>query len=167
MRFLEYERWLEERVANASFEDGCVHIGPWATPTVTPNKPPWDLEWVILFKGDYYLRLVEHWYRRGSHLGGGGYRKTFSFHYGPTNPNRNAEGVPLPSDLYPAVLRIDDDDDWRGAHLHFDGENHIIQARVKNLRISDVDLFDFIEAVLEHRRTGKRFDEIMDFEVTK
>jgi len=38
---------------------------------------------------------------------------------------------------------------------------------VKNLRISDVDLFDFIEAVLEHRRTGKRFDEIMDFEVTK
>jgi len=167
MRFSEYELWLAKQAVNTSFEEGCVHIGPYATPTVEPNKPPWDFEWTVLFKDGHYLRVVEHWYRRGSHLGGGGYRKTFSFHYGPANPSRSTEGVPVPSDAYPAILRIDSDDDWRGPHLHLDGEDHIHQSRVKNLRISDIDPFDFIKAVMEHRKSGEKFEKIMSFTVTK
>ncbi len=71
------------------------------------------------------------------------------------------------SDAYPAVIRIDQDADWRGPHLHFDGEDHIAQSRVKNLRISDVDPFLFIRAVMEHRRSGDRFDNILRFDGDK
>jgi hypothetical protein len=166
MRFPEYEKWLAEEVANASLEEGCVSIGPFATPT-PPDRAPWEMDWTVLFADGQYFRLKEHWYRRATHLGGNGYRKTFSFHYGPTNPDKDADGVPIASDLYPAIIRIDEDDDWRGPHIHFDGEEHIPQSRVMGLPITRLDPFDFIRAVMKHRRTHARFDQIMGFTVTK
>jgi hypothetical protein len=109
---------------------------------------------------------VENWYRRGSNLGGGGYRNAFSFHYGPANPSKDSEGIPLHSEAHPAIIRIDQDDRI-GPHIHYGGEDHIPQARVRNLRISDVDPFQFIRAVVEHRQSGERFDKILGFMVTK
>lgn len=167
MHFPEYVTWLEEQVAETALDQGCIQIGPFATPTVTPNKPPWKFEWTVLFQDGHYFRIVENWYRRSSNLGGKGYRSAFSFHYGPTNPATNDEGVPLPGREYPAIIRIDQDADWRGPHLHFGGEDHIPQGRVQNLRISDVDPFEFISAVIEHRRSNEGFDKIMRFTVTK
>jgi hypothetical protein len=166
MHFPEYAKWLAEQVANTTFEKGCVQIGPFATPTVTPDKPPWQMEWTIFFKDGLFLHVVENWYRRGSTLGGGGYRKHFSFHYGPANPARDTDGIPLRSELYPAIIRIDQDDQI-GPHLHYEGEDHIPQDRVKNLRISDMEPFQFIRAVNEYRRSGDKFDKILRFTVTK
>ena len=167
MRFAEYETWLSGQVDSLVLESGSIQIGPYTTPTVAPNKPPWDMEWTVLFRDGMYFRVVEHWYRRSSALGGHGYRKTFSFHYGPTNPRKDDEGIPFPSDRFPAMIRIDLDVDWRGPHIHFNGEDHILQGRVKNLRISDVEPFEFIRAVMQHRASGETFDKIMQFTVTK
>lgn len=166
MHFPEYEKWLTDQVAGIALEQGCVGIGPYATPTVTPNKPPWQMEWTVIFPDGLYFRVKENWFRRGSHLGGGGYRKQFSFHYGPANPATDAEGLPMPSAAYPATIRIDQDDRI-GPHIHFEGEDHIPQRRVRNLRISDADAFDFIRAVIEHRITHDKFDKIMQFMVTR
>jgi hypothetical protein len=166
MTFAEYEAWVAEQVAGFEFDPDCVVIGPYATPTVSPNKPPWKFEWTVLFGDGFYFRVVENWYRRAAGLGGRGYRKAFSFHYGLANPAKDNEGVPLRSDEYSAIIRIDQDADWRGPHLHFGGENHIPQARVKNLRISDADPFQFIQAVIEHRQSGDKFDKILRFTVT-
>ncbi|MGP8174069.1 MAG: hypothetical protein ACLP7O_05925 [Terracidiphilus sp.] len=166
MRFPEYAKWLAEQVANTALEESCVQIGPLATPTVTPDKPPWQMEWTVFFKDGLFFRIVENWYRRASSLGGVGYRKHFSFHYGPANPERDAEGIPLRSESYPAIIRIDQDDQT-GPHLHYGGEDHIPQHRVKNLRISDAEPFEFIKAVMEHRRSHESLDKIMRFKVTK
>jgi hypothetical protein len=167
MTFSEYEEWLAEQTSGVLLDPRCVQIGPYATPTVAPNKPPWKLEWTVLFEDGFYFRVVENWYRRTASLGGRGYRKAFSFHYGPTNPAKDGEGVPLHSENYRAIIRIDQDADWRGPHIHFDGEDHIPQGKVKNLRISDVDPFHFIQAVIEHRQSGDNFDKILRFTVIK
>jgi hypothetical protein len=167
MQFAEYEKWFEEQASGFDFGAGCVSVGPYLTPTVTPNKPPWKTEWTVLFEDGFYLRVVENWYRRSASLGGRGVRKAFSFHYGPTNPAKDHEGVPIHSDEYPAIIRIDHDTDGRGPHLHFGGEDHIPQGRVQNLRISDADPFQFIRAVVDFRRNRQSFDKIMQFTVTR
>jgi hypothetical protein len=166
MRFSEYDRWFSEEVNRISLEPSCKQVGPFVTPTASPNKPPWQTEWTVLFGDDSYFRVVENWYRRKATLGGTGYREAFSFHYGPTNPDADADGVPLRSPQYPAIIRIDQDD-LNGPHLHYNGEDHIPQARVSNLRITDAELFNFIRAVQANRTSGKRFDEILGFKVTK
>jgi hypothetical protein len=166
MRFPEYEKWLLEQASCIPLEEGCTSIGPFATPTLV-NQAPWEMDWTVLFTDSHYLRVKEHWYRRGVHLGGVGYRRTFSFHYGPTNPDRDEDGIPLPSGEYPAIIRIDEDDDWRGPHMHFCGENHIPQTRVKGLPITRLDPFEFIRAVIKQRRTNAGFDNILGFKVTK
>ena len=167
MQFAEYDRWFSEQANGFSIEPTCLSIGPYVTPTVAPNKPPWKAEWTVLYEDGFYLRVVENWFRRSTSLGGRGERKAFSFHYGPTNPAKNDEGVPLYSDDYPAIIRIDQDTDERGSHLHYEGENHILQSRVQNLRLSNADPFWFIKAVVEHRRSHESFDQIMRFTVTK
>jgi hypothetical protein len=166
MRFEEYDKWFWEQTNGIALGEGSIQIGPYVTPTVTPNKPPWKLEWTVLFEDGFYLRLKEYWYRRSASFGGSGTRQSFSFHYGPTNPSKDVEGVPIYSEGYPATIRIDQDVDWRGPHLHYKGEDHVSQTRVQNLRISDVEPFEFIRAVLEHRKTGQSFETIMRFVVT-
>ncbi len=167
MQFDEYDKWFWEQAGGVALSKGCVQIGPYVTPTVAPNKPPWKLEWTVLFEDGFYLRIKEYWYRRSASLGGRGTRCSFSFHYGATNDAKDHDGVPIYSEDCPAIIRIDQDGDWRGPHLHYNGEDHIPQRRVTNLRISDVEPFAFIRAVLEHRNTGRSFPEIMRFTVTK
>jgi hypothetical protein len=167
MKFAEYDQWFWAEADEFVWDASCVQIGPYVTPTVTPNKPPWKMEWTVLFGDGFYLRVVENWYRRSTSLGGTGVRKAFSFHYGPTNPTKDDEGVPLYSDQYPAIIRIDQDTDGRSSHLHYNGEDHVPQTRVQNLRISDADPFHFIRAVIEHRRSHQSFDQIMRFTVMK
>jgi hypothetical protein len=167
MKFTEYDHWFLEQAEGFIWDASCEHIGPYVTPTVTPDRPPWKAEWTVLFGDGFYFRVVENWYRRSANLGGRGVRKAFSFHYGPTNPVRDDEGTPLYSDDYQAIIRIDLDTDGRSAHLHYDGDDHIPQMRVQNLRISEVDPFRFIRAVVEHRSNHQSFDKIMGFTVIR
>lgn len=164
MHFAEYEKWFSEEAARVVLEPNCTQVGPFVTPTVWPNGAPWQADWTVLFNDGFYFRVVENFFRRKTILGAGGYRAAFSFHYGPTNPVADCDGVPLRSPQYPAIIRIDQDEVC-GPHLHYSGEDHILQARVLNLRISDSDMFEFIRAVIEHRSSKKRFDQIIGFTV--
>src|ERR1035437_9810839 len=70
MQFPEYEKWLTERVADTVLEQGCIQMGPFATPTVMPNKPPWQMEWTVFFRDGLFFRVKEDWFRRGLNLAG-------------------------------------------------------------------------------------------------
>lgn len=71
--------------------------------------------------------------------------------------------MPVRSSSFPALFRVDCD--RHGPHLHFAGEDHIPQARVMNLRVSDVEPFGFARAVLKHRSTKNGFDKVLNFRV--
>jgi hypothetical protein len=57
------------------------------------------------------------------------------------------------------------DCDRTGPHIHYDGQDHIVQARVNGLDIDDLDLFDFMDAVRVNRVTGRPLHEILNFTV--
>ena len=165
MQYDEYEALLNRSCSQLKLEPHCIEIGPFCTPTTTtPNTAPWQMEWCVLFPDRMYLVVRENWWDVKGERRRIGYRKDFAFHYGPANPKRNHDGIPVRDNKkFPAVLRIDSD--HKGPHLHFNGEDHILQARVLNLSISQVDVFDFVRAVLKHRRSGKGFDRILGFEI--
>jgi hypothetical protein len=170
MHYGQYAMWLRQEHSKAvlELEPHCVEAGPYLQCTIAPNKPPWQLLWVVKFADGNFLQITENWFRRRGRAigpGGVGYREHFSFHYGPANPLCDADGVPLRSKAYPAIFRIDCD--RFGPHLHFMGEDHVPQDRVKNFRISDAEPFEFFRSVLTHRATGKGFDSILQFQVTK
>jgi len=163
MEYAEYEAWFRQKYDQVSLEPGCVEIGPFLDPTPR-DKPPWKLDWCVRFPDGKYLQIKERWFPRPIRLGGRGYRKHFSFHYGEANCIYDSEGVPLKGgDAYPTIIRIDDD--AYGPHLHFNGEDHIIPNRVKGLAIPDAELFDFFSAVAECRASGRAFDKTMKFKV--
>lgn len=165
MRFTEYETWLKEQLAEIVLEPGCVEVGPFLTPTVQPNRPPWQMDWTVIFEDEMYFRVTENWFLRKANLGYRGYRAHFCFHYGKANPDRDGEGIPFRSKAYPAIFRVDLDSSPNGAHIHFGGKDHVLQDKVHGFRISDAEMFEFIRAVHEHRATGKSFDEVMKFTV--
>jgi hypothetical protein len=93
-------------------------------------------------------------------------RMHFSFHYGTTGTNFRANGFPARDKAkHPAIIRIDKD--AYGPHIHFHDEaDHIPQSRIDGMIIEKVDPFDFVRAVLQHRKTNEDFDSIMKFKVT-
>lgn len=161
MLYAQYDKWLQEQYSKIVLEPNCVEAGPYLDPTINPNKPPWKMEWAVIFDDGMYFRVTENWTNRKGV--GSGYRKHFSFHYGVANPIRDQDGIPCRSPAYPAIIRIDCD--RNGPHLHYSGEDHIQQSRVKSFRISDAEPFEFVRAVMEHRTTGKPFNEIINFQV--
>jgi len=169
MRYGDYSRWLSQEHSKAilDLQPADVEVGPYFDCTVLPNKPPWQLNWAIKFPDGKFLRVTENWFRRkvpGSIAAVVGSREHFSFHYGLANPLCDADGLPIRSGAFPAIFRIDCDK--HGPHLHFMGEDHIPQSRVKNFRILDSDPFQFFRAVLSHRAIGDGFDSILGFQVT-
>lgn len=168
MNFTRYAIQFQEKHSLISLEQDCIEIGPVLVPT-RPNSPPWKMDWAVLFSDSKYAYLYERWSPVRSHMLGAarlGFRRHFSFHYGPTNPLKGTMGIPLrDKGNYPAVIRIDVDR-WC-PHIHFHNEaDHISQTRVVNLTIEDVDPFDFMRAVLQHRSSKADFDAIMNFKVT-
>jgi hypothetical protein len=127
------------------------------------------MDWAVFFPDGMHAKLQERWYPVGRRLAGRvlkGYREHFSFHYGPTNAHRDSEGFPVRDKVgHPAIIRIDRDK--YGPHIHFHDEaDHIPQSRVAGMIIDDADMFDFVRAVLEFRRSGRGFDDIMGFTVS-
>jgi hypothetical protein len=169
MLFTDYEKWLHEQYAKivlgpqAVKAGSYVEAGPYCDPTILPNEPPWKMEWAVIFADGMSLRVTENWFKRKPMARGFGFRQHFSFHYGPANPTCDPHGIPIRSDAYPAIIRVDCD--RHGPHLHYQGDDHIPQSRVKKFRISDAEPFAFVRAVLEHRATGSEFHKILKFEV--
>jgi hypothetical protein len=163
MRFGEYVTWFEGVRQNLSLETGCTQVGPLHVPTAL-TKPPWNLDWCIRFSDGKHIKIKERWWPRSARLGGLGYRKHFSFHYGELNPVSDMLGFPVRDSVnYPGIIRIDSD--TYEPHMHYNEEDHINQNRVQGFNISDADLFNFINAVLLHRRTAEPFDKILKFTV--
>jgi hypothetical protein len=160
MRYAEYEQWLDDEHSKFVVGSECTQLGPFLTPTIDPNKPPWQMEWAIVFDDGLFFRVTENWFKRKS-MGGRGIRHHHSFHYGPANPDRDQYGIPKRSAAYPAIIRVDVD--RRGPHLHYAGNDHIPQNKVKGFDIADAEPFVFAEAVMQHRRTGESFEKILKF----
>ena len=163
MHYADYEQWLKREHSLIALDPKWVEVGPFLTPTISPNKPPWQMEWAIIFDDGLFFRVTENWFKRKS-LGGRGLRYHHSFHYGPANPQRSTEGIPNRSPAYPAIIRVDVD--RRGPHLHYGGNDHVPQSKVHGLDISNADPFIFAKAIIEHRQTGKDLAAIMKFTVT-
>jgi hypothetical protein len=167
MHYTDYARRLITEHAKISYELGFHEIGPTHNPTKLPSSPPWNMDWAVIFSGGKYAYLKERWFPetltapRSANLG---YRKHFSFHYGPANPATDPRGIPLPDPVnFPPIIRIDKDR-WP-PHVHFHGEDHIPQTRIQGFAITDAGPFEFMKAVIEHRATGVDFDTIMKFKV--
>jgi len=168
MHYLDYVSWLLAEHGRLVLETGTVEVGPLHNPTFAPSSPPWNMDWLVKFHDSHHVQIKERWFPetrvvpRGANVG---YRKHFSFHYGTTNPAVDVRGFPLRDPRnFPPIFRIDCD--RHGPHIHFHGNSHITQNRVQGLTIKNVDPFDFMKAVNEHRaNAGKDFDAIMGFKV--
>jgi len=164
MRYADYVAWFEGERRKLSLESGCTQVGPLHVPTAF-TKPPWNLDWCLRFADGKHIKLKERWWARSARLGGLGYRKHFAFHYGELNPVSDMLGFPVRDAVkFPPIIRLDSD--AYEPHLHYNGEDHIYQPRVQGLHISDVDMFDFINAVHQHRKGGEPFDRLLKFTVT-
>jgi hypothetical protein len=168
MYYTDYATRLLVERASIAFEPGVTEIGPLHNPTILPGSPPWNMDWLIRFPGRKYAYIYERWFPLRTPSRGGatrGQRRAFSFHYGTLGPLTRRNGFPaIDKANHPAIIRIDLDN--KGPHLHFHGElPHIPQEKVKGMSIEDVDPFDFVRAVLEHRRSQADFDDIMNFTV--
>lgn len=162
MRYTEYVGWFEGERGKLILESGCTQVGPLWRPTPT-SRPPWQVKWCVKFGDGKHLRVKESWAPRPVRLGGLGYRRHFSFHYGDTNPLAEMDGFPVRDNAYATTIRIDEDP--YGPHLNYDGRNHIFQPKVQGFDIARADLFEFVKAVHLHRKTGTPFHEILKFTV--
>jgi hypothetical protein len=160
----EFQARFHSESSQIQVGSGCSVLGPFVDCRSAPDRPPWSFELFILFDDGMYIRAWEAFstvFGMPRH----GRRTQFSFHYGLTPRGRDPLGRPLWSSEEPVELRIDLDR-WRADHLHHAGENHIPQARVKNLVIKEMTVTRFITATLEHRASRRPLREILGFEIT-
>jgi len=143
----------------------CTEAGPFIDSTAVLNKPPWKMEWAIIFDADgTYLRVTETWWRRKPpYLLNTGIREHFSFQYGVAGPLRDLHGIPVRDYSFQTFIRVDCD--THGPHLHYRGEDHIQQNRVDGFRIASADPFNFVRAILRHKQTGESLATILNFTI--
>lgn len=169
MYFTDYAIRLIAEHATLAFEPGAIELGPQINPTKLPGSPPWNMDWAIRFPDGKQAYLYERWFPARSPSRGAtlmGQRRAFSFHYGTTVPKMRRNGFPARDKTnHPAIIRIDLSDQY-GPHLHFHSElPHISQSKVNGMTIESISPFDFVRAVIEHRKSGTDFDAIMKFTV--
>jgi len=122
----------------------------------------WRLEWYILFSDNFYSRLCENW--SPAKMLGTAQRVHFSFHYGETPKSRDYRGAPRWNPTDPVTIRIDKDAK-SGVHMHYAGKDHIPESQVTGCNIKDIPLFEFLRIMLEHRRSNKTFNDLLDFQI--
>jgi hypothetical protein len=165
MRYREYVRQAQSRRDQIKLEDGAQELGPFfSQPTIRPGYPPWTLDWAILFTDGRHIRIKESYkVKPWPHSQDQGERLHFSFQYGETT-EMDVKGMPRSTSNRDTILRVDCD--RHNAHMHYGGRNHIQQGELSgSFVISDVDMFDFIEAVDTHRKSGCSFEDYFFFKV--
>lgn len=131
---------------------------------VAGPSPPWALQFAIIYPDDMYIRIYEHYRSLSRASGGGGRLQHLSYHYGPVSTERDEDGFPVKVD--DCILRIDIDERSK-RHAHYRGEDHIPEKRLIGLNFDVITPFDFIRAVVAHRKTTKPLHEIIGFEVAE
>jgi hypothetical protein len=161
-RYDEFERWVTSSHENFELEKGALEMGPFYSPTVIPGQPPWDFTWYVKFPDKKYIRAWEVYDPLPRRIGGA-FRNPFSLHYGDLPPNEK-NGFPVYKSADPVDIRIDYDR-LHGSHLHYGGEDHIPQTRVKGMAINSVNAFEFVTKIQQHRCSGKALAEVFGFTV--
>jgi hypothetical protein len=120
----------------------------------------WDVEWYLKFSDDKFIRIKEH-YRKIAGLQDAR-RQSFSYHYGPI-AGLDSKGLPAWGSEKPVHIRIDNSN--RPVHLHLGTAEHILQGRIEKLDLNDLDMFDFVSGIFEHRSSGKAFEKVFGFRI--
>jgi hypothetical protein len=165
MRLAEYEHWFQTEYSAITLGPHCTEAGPFIDWKVAPNKPPWKMEWAIIFDDGTFLRVTENWWRRKPPFQANnmGVREHFSFQYGIAGSLRDQHGIPVRDNSCETFIRIDCD--IYGPHLHYGGDDHIHQSRVDGFHIASAEPFDFVRAILRHKETGEKLATIFNFTV--
>jgi hypothetical protein len=158
----EYEAWFEGECNKLILEPGVTVVGPFTDALGDPDSPPWNSDFALIYPKGMYVRVAEYYRALPKRIGGGGCLELFSYHYGPCSTVRDSDGFPPLSKKF--ELRIDIDR-LHGRHIHYMKEDHIPEARLFGLDFDKIDLFEFIRAVEEHRRTLKTLHKILGFMV--
>jgi hypothetical protein len=158
--YLDFKRRFDQAYANLKFPPNCVEQTP---PIATnPGLYSWTFDWVLVFNDDNrYLRVRES---HGKVTGLDFSRRIhFVFHYGPI-VQRDANGNIIRQDTDPLDIRIDNS---RGkVHMHYQAPDpHYGQENVRGLTLESVEIFTFVRAVLQHRKSGKPLTEILGFQI--
>jgi hypothetical protein len=163
MTYVQYRTRFIQRHNALRLTAGATECGPFLRATRWPTLPPWKLFWCILYTDRKYIRLVEYFDVDSVRGNAHGTRVQFGFHYGPTSSGRDRHGCPRP--IPDTEIRIDLSTDQYGAHIHYQGEDHIPQSRIDGLNISSLEPFGFIERVEDHRSTGNPLHDCFGFTV--
>lgn len=161
-RFAEYKAWFQRECNDITLGSGFTVVGPILSPLPDEDLPPWGLEFAILYSDGMYIRTGEYYRQLPKSSGGGGSLRYFSYHYGPSSGAFDRDGFPVFTKEF--ELRIDVDERSK-RHAHYQGEDHIPEARLPGLDFGNIDPFKFIRAVEEHRRTSKPLHEVIGFKV--
>ena len=173
----DYRTWFEENYNKRVLElleQGATECngGPLLRPTDVryPKQAPWRAEWAIIYPDGKYFRVKELFRpvkNSRKVVGKHGERECFCFHYGNAHPELDPKGYPKTdraSGPPPADLRIDLHADQK-PHIHVGTVEHIYQERVTGIKIADSGMFDFLAAVVEHRKSGKPLTDILQIAV--
>lgn len=159
----DYEAWFEGECNKLALDPGFEVVGPFTEASGEPGVAPWFSDLAIIYPDSMYVRVTEEYCRAAKRDGGGGRLIHFSYHYGPASKRRDSFGFP----------QFIDDCDLRidialrgGRHIHFRGEDHIPEERIKGLNFASIEPFEFIRAVHQHRSTkDSTMDQILRFTV--
>jgi hypothetical protein len=137
-----------------------------ATPRPLPPRAPWKAEWGIIFDDGNYFRVKECFNALGPPNSGAGVREHFSFHYGKAHRNLGRDGYPVmrAADTPVADVRIDIDRN-HDPHIHVNSTEHVPQRRVLGYSIQNADMFQFLEAVRDHRKTKEPLLKLLNITV--
>ena len=159
----EYEAWFEGECNKLTLDPGFTLVGPFTDALGSPDGPPWESDLAIIYPNDMYIRVGEMYRQLSKREGGGGCLDEIKYHYGPCTKTRDKEGFPKFSKRF--ELRIDIDHSPYKRHIHYQGEDHVVESRVVGLDFSNIDPFKFIRAVEKHRKESKPLHEILGFTV--
>ena len=155
---LSFRRKFDKTHADLELPLDCVEQKP--PTTVNSRLFSWTFDWVLVFKSDNkYLRVRESYEKVAGLLMSR--RLGFTFHYGPI-VKQDANGDIIYQSSDPVDIRIDKS---RGrSHMHYQApQPHHGQEHVKGMTLDSIDMFKFIRAVFQHRKSGKDISEILGF----
>lgn len=159
--YFAYQRWFDAGYKTFILPAGCVEVGP---DFKYSNQYTWQIKWLLIFSNpETHIQIKENFAK--IHGLQKSRRIAFVYHYGPT-VRQDLQGMPEGESSHPVFVRIDNTGGFP-VHLHPEGkpEEHIPQARIRKLVLEEVDLFDFVNAALRHRSSGKSIAKELGYRI--
>jgi hypothetical protein len=157
--FFSYQKLFEAKLSGLKLPDDCVAHEPAWEVTMAPYF--WTVEAFFQFVNRKHVRLWE------SHAKFAGLQESrkiqWAYHYGPTQSSDEAAELEQGAPDDPVDIRIDT---CSGLHLHYGTrEPHYDQSRIVGLKLDEIQAWDFVRAVLKHRKSGEKLAAILRFKI--